>query len=77
MWSRGLVSESPENKQLITLDLLKATHGGRVRVYHIIWTSHSTTIVIVIMYVCNANVDEELTELNHCRSPLAAMQSCF
>ena len=41
------------------------------------WTSHSTTIVIVIMYVCNANVDEELTELNHCRSPLAAMQSCF
>ena len=47
------------------------------RVYHIIWTSHSTTIVIVIMYVCNANDDEELTELNHCRSPLAAMQSCF
>ena len=41
------------------------------------WTAHSTTIVIVIMYVCNANVDEELTELNHCRSPLAAMQSCF
>ena len=67
---------NPGNQQSISTPSQHSTSIIQ-SVYHIIWTAHSTTIVIVIMYVCNANVDEELTELNHCRSPLAAMQSCF